>query len=242
MHCNFFVCEQLNDGVCGHTGEACMGHECKGCFSNCIMCIKEDCAFKKLYDARYQEAVLINNEKIMEAIAARSIARRKAVAKANGTLKDVPAQKNSPTAAIIENPAKDVIPYAYVDGSYNNFTKTYGYGGIVNDGKIHTLQGRGNDVEMASMRNVAGEIAGAMAAIQYAIDHQFKEIKIYYDYTGIEAWATGEWQANKEGTIRYREFCQKCPVKLQFVKVKGHSGVEGNEIADKLAKQAVGIA
>ena len=30
-------------------------------------------------------------------------------------------------------------------------------------------------------------------------------------------------------------------IDIRFVKVKGHSGVEGNEEADRLAKQAVGI-
>ena len=53
------------------------------------------------------------------------------------------------------------------------------------------------------MRNVSGEILGCMNAIQYAIDHHYPSICIYYDYEGIEKWATGLWKANKEQTQNY---------------------------------------
>ena len=134
--------------------------------------------------------------------------------------------------------------YAYVDGSFNIVTGVYGYGGfLVYNNEKYIITGSGSDSEMASMRNVAGEILGSMAAVEKAIELGVKSVDIYFDYMGIRAWALGEWKRNKKGTIAYYDYMQsvKDKIAINFVKVKGHSGVEGNEEADRLAEKAVGI-
>lgn len=133
--------------------------------------------------------------------------------------------------------------YAFVDGSFHAAKGIYGYGGfLIHNGEKEILQGCGADKEMASMRNVAGEILGSMAAVKKAVELGLPELTIYYDYMGIEMWADGSWKRNKKGTAAYHDYIAsvKDQISLHFVKVKGHSGIDGNEEADRLAKEAVG--
>ncbi|MCR4903574.1 MAG: ribonuclease H family protein [Butyrivibrio sp.] len=133
---------------------------------------------------------------------------------------------------------------AYVDGSFNIATKEFSYGMVIlRDSKEFTFNKKFYDEELSSMRNVAGEIKGAEAAMRYAIDEGLSEITIYYDYAGIANWCLGAWKTNKEGTIAYKAYYDsiKDKVRIYFEKVKGHSGDKYNDMADELAKKALGI-
>lgn len=135
---------------------------------------------------------------------------------------------------------------AYVDGSFNAKKGVYGYGVVLLEGQkvVKQIYGKGEHSDYVGMRNVAGEIFGSEVAIEYAIDHGYDGIAIYYDYEGIEKWATGLWKANKPGTINYQKNIKAYREKIQilFYKVLAHSGDTYNEMADALAKKAVGIS
>ena len=147
------------------------------------------------------------------------------------------------TLSRAENPASDQV-IAYVDGSYRSDTGEFSYGMVIlKDGEEHTFCKKMTDKELALMHNVAGEIKGSEAAMQYAVDHNIPEITIYHDYEGIAKWCTGAWKATKPGTIAYQAFYREAvkKVKVHFVKVKGHSNDKYNDMADQLAKKALGI-
>ena len=79
--------------------------------------------------------------------------------------------------------------------------------------------------------------------MQYAVKEGLEEIIIYHDYEGIAKWCLGEWKTNKEGTKAYKAYYDsiKSQINIKFVKVKGHSGDKYNDMADRLAKSALGL-
>ena len=156
-----------------------------------------------------------------------------------------PAQDGSLTAIeeLFQSTKTDCI--AYVDGSFEKDSGVYGYGVVFieKNGNIEEYFDSGREESYQSMRNVSGEILGALKAASLAVEKGYSSIAIFHDYQGIASWAKGAWKCNKEKTIEYREkmleFQKK--LKISFHKVQAHSGDHFNERADALAKQAVGI-
>ena len=134
------------------------------------------------------------------------------------------------------------IPTAYIDGSYDSKTENYSFGGcLFIDGKIYKFKKKYLKDEFSSFRNVAGEIKGAGYIINYAINHGIKELNIYYDYLGIEKWYIGEWKAKTPIALEYVSFATKIKdkIKINFYKIESHTNNKYNDLADRLAKEAL---
>ncbi len=133
---------------------------------------------------------------------------------------------------------------SYVDGSYKKSTGEFSCGAVIfYKGKEEHISKKYDDANLAEMNNVAGELMGSVEVIRYCLKHEIKAVVIHHDYEGIARWAQGEWKANKKGTIAYKNYMDKIKkdIHVEFVKVKGHSGDKYNDLADKLAKEALGI-
>ena len=131
---------------------------------------------------------------------------------------------------------------AYIDGSYEDSSKYFSYAGVMfYDNVSEDFAFASNDQDLISMRNVAGEVKASMYVIEKAVEYNLSKVIIYYDYTGIENWAVGNWKTNNNLTKSYRKFCEDMSkkIKIEFVKVKSHTNIKYNEYVDKLAKKAI---
>lgn len=132
---------------------------------------------------------------------------------------------------------------AYVDGSYDDKLKKYAFGCIflLPSGEQIEKSGNGENPESLAIRNVAGEMIGAMFAVRWAITNGYRQIEIRYDYMGIEKWVTGEWKTKNELTKKYADAMNRWAraISVSFQKVTAHSHDTYNDMADKLAKTAL---
>lgn len=131
----------------------------------------------------------------------------------------------------------------YVDGSYNQNTKEYSYALVVVRNNEVIYKESGKNIDTNGMRQINGELKGAMVATKYAIDNNLSKIYIAYDYAGIEKFATGEWKPSKELIKKYSIYMnnQMKKINIDFIKIPAHCQYEFNEIADSLAKVTLGI-
>ena len=78
---------------------------------------------------------------------------------------------------------------AYVDGSYEPKSESYGFGVVfICDGKIETFYGGGKEKNLVDKGCAAGELLACMEAIKHAADLGLPEITIIYD-SQLIPWA-----------------------------------------------------
>ena len=127
------------------------------------------------------------------------------------TTANVSKDEEKEAAGIVEVPENMVI--AYVDGSFEKSIGRYAFGCVILTpaGEEFRKSGSGCDPEGVKIRNVAGEMLGAMNAVQWAKEHEYP--------------------------AHMQEAAEK--IKISFCKVAAHTGNHYNEEADQLAKSAL---
>jgi ribonuclease HI len=128
----------------------------------------------------------------------------------------------------------------YVDGSFINGATGYGAVVLKNGKVVDELSGAVDASEVNETRQVAGELVAVKEALSWCREHSVDEVSIYYDYLGIEKWATRQWKTNQPLTKEYARFVGECPIKIHWHKVDSHTGNRWNDRADALAKRGAG--
>ena len=129
---------------------------------------------------------------------------------------------------------------AFIDGSFDKRKGVVGSGGVILLGAEEVeFSLSSKEPNHVAYWNVSGELLAALNVVDYALDHGYTSCSLYYDYMGIEMWATGRWKTNNPLTTNYAKRMKEASKKLRidFHKVKAHSGIAYNDRADALAKK-----
>lgn len=136
--------------------------------------------------------------------------------------------------------------HVYVDGSYSIATEEYSYGMVAmkNNVVLHIESGAGKNEAARNIRQIAGELEGAIKGVQYALSKGEKRVVIFHDYAGICYHATGFWERREESSKNYymrMNELMNSGIEVIFVKVDSHTGDLFNELVDEKCKEKLGI-
>ena len=136
--------------------------------------------------------------------------------------------------------------HVYVDGSYNINTERYSYGVVaVRNNVIEYIDSDASkDSSKSNIRQIAGELEGAIKGVEYALSRDDKKVVIFHDYEGVSHHATGFWERREPSSIDYydrmNEFINR-GIEIIFVKVDSHTGDLFNELVDEKCKEKLSI-
>lgn len=136
--------------------------------------------------------------------------------------------------------------HLYVDGSYNTVSEMYSYGIVaVRNNIIEYIEGKSSvDTSKSNLRQIAGELEGAIKALEYAYNNGEEEVVLFHDYEGIYHHAVGTWERKDKSSQYYYSVMNSLfnkGIKVIFVKVDSHTGDLYNELADEMCKSALKI-
>ena len=140
--------------------------------------------------------------------------------------------------------------FLFVDGSYkgviNKDSTGWAFVAVTQkDGEWVELYHENGVLNALGSRQIRGELRGVIVGVDWAIKNGYKveDITICYDYEGIMQWyetSQGRrgWSTMKEVGREYVSQMAKYSG-LTFKYVKGHGGNRWNNLADKLACDAL---
>lgn len=137
--------------------------------------------------------------------------------------------------------------HIYVDGSYNINTEKYSYGLVaVRDNVVEYIDSASaKDNSQKNIRQIAGELKGAIKGVEYALSKGDKKVVIFHDYEGICHHATGFWERREESSAEYYKKMNELMssgIEVIFVKVDSHTGDLFNELVDEKCKEKLAVS
>lgn len=128
----------------------------------------------------------------------------------------------------------------YVDGSYIDNSIGWAYI-TVNDNEIISFANGFIEENDNTSRNISGELKASVQAMINATSVGEDEIYIIHDYQGISSFINGSWIPKTYEAKEYKkavdDILKKSGLKVNFVKIKGHSNNKFNDKVDELAKK-----
>jgi ribonuclease HI len=130
----------------------------------------------------------------------------------------------------------------YTDGGCNRIKRIASWAFVAYDegNRIAKDSGILDNSDAQQFWNIAGELKAVLEAVAWMNLNNYKEFELCFDYSGIEHWALYTWKRNNYLTQYYADFMQsqfENGLIIHFKRVKGHTGVFGNEEVDKLCQK-----